>query len=69
LAEIFYGLIFTSAENRKPSSRSWQKKPAGSSSVLMLGNMAKAHEQQEKLEATDVATLNRLASVIVKHQM
>ncbi len=35
----------------------------------MLGNIAKALEQQEKLKAIDVAIPNRLASVIVKHQM
>lgn len=38
-------------------------------SYLMLGNTAKALEQQEKLKAIDPAVANRLASVIVKHQM
>jgi Flp pilus assembly protein TadD len=38
-------------------------------SYLMLGNNAKALEQQEKLKAIDPAIANRLASVIVKHQM
>jgi tetratricopeptide (TPR) repeat protein len=38
-------------------------------SYLMLGNTAKALEQQEKLKALDPAVANRLASVIVKHQM
>lgn len=38
-------------------------------SYLMLGNTAKALEQQEKLKAIDPAIANRLASVIVKHQM
>jgi hypothetical protein len=35
----------------------------------MMGNTAKALEQQEKLKALDPAIANRLASVIVKHQM
>jgi tetratricopeptide (TPR) repeat protein len=38
-------------------------------SYLMLGNTAKALEQQEKLKVLDPAVANRLASVIVKHQM
>jgi tetratricopeptide (TPR) repeat protein len=38
-------------------------------SYLMMGNTAKALEQQEKLKALDAAIANRLASVIVKHQM
>jgi tetratricopeptide (TPR) repeat protein len=38
-------------------------------SYLMLGNTAKALEQQEKLKALDPSVANRLASVIVKHQM
>jgi tetratricopeptide (TPR) repeat protein len=38
-------------------------------SYLMMGNTAKALEQQEKLKAIDPAIANRLASVIVKHQM
>ena len=38
-------------------------------SYLMMGNTAKALEQQEKLKALDPAIANRLASVIVKHQM
>lgn len=38
-------------------------------SYLMLGSTAKALEQQEKLKAIDPAIANRLASVIVKHQM
>jgi Flp pilus assembly protein TadD len=38
-------------------------------SYLMLGNTAKALEQQEKLKAIDPVVANRLASVIVKHQM
>jgi tetratricopeptide (TPR) repeat protein len=38
-------------------------------SYLMLGNTAKALEQQEKLKTLDPAVANRLASVIVKHQM
>jgi tetratricopeptide (TPR) repeat protein len=38
-------------------------------SYLMLGNTAKALEQQEKLKALDPAIADRLASVIVKHQM
>jgi tetratricopeptide (TPR) repeat protein len=38
-------------------------------SYLMLGNTAKALEQQEKLKALDPAVADRLASVIVKHQM
>ncbi|HEV7473137.1 MAG TPA: tetratricopeptide repeat protein [Pyrinomonadaceae bacterium] len=38
-------------------------------SYLMMGNMAKALEQQEKLKALDPAIANRLASVIVKHQL
>jgi hypothetical protein len=38
-------------------------------SYLMLGNTAKALEQQEKLKAIDPAVANRLASVIAKHQM
>src|SRR6267143_4058363 len=38
-------------------------------SYLMLGNTAKALEQQEKLKAIDPAVADRLASVIVKHQM
>jgi Flp pilus assembly protein TadD len=38
-------------------------------SYLMLGNTAKALEQQEKLKAIDPAVAGRLASLIVKHQM
>jgi tetratricopeptide (TPR) repeat protein len=38
-------------------------------SNLMLGNTAKALEQQEKLKAIDPAVADRLASMIVKHQM
>ena len=38
-------------------------------SYLMLGNTAKALEQQEKLKAIDPAIAERLASLIVKHQM
>ncbi len=38
-------------------------------SYLMLGNTPKALEQQEKLKAIDPAVADRLASVIVKHQM
>ena len=38
-------------------------------SYLMLGNIAKAMEQQEKLKAIDPAIADRLASVIVKRQM
>jgi tetratricopeptide (TPR) repeat protein len=38
-------------------------------SYLMMGNTPKALEQQEKLKAIDLAIANRLASVIVKHQM
>jgi tetratricopeptide (TPR) repeat protein len=38
-------------------------------SYLMQGNTAKALEQQEKLKALDPAIADRLASVIVKHQM
>jgi tetratricopeptide (TPR) repeat protein len=38
-------------------------------SYLMLGNTAKALEQQAKLKALDPAIADRLASVIVKHQM
>ena len=38
-------------------------------SYLMMKNMPKALEQQEKLKALDPAIANRLASVIVKHQM
>ncbi|HEV7930144.1 MAG TPA: tetratricopeptide repeat protein [Nitrosospira sp.] len=38
-------------------------------SYLMMGNTAKALEQQEKLKTLDSAIANRLASVIVKHQM
>ncbi len=38
-------------------------------SYLMMGNTAKALEQQEKLKALDPAIADRLASVIVKHQM
>jgi len=38
-------------------------------SYLMMGNTAKALEQQEKLKMLDPAIANRLASVIVKHQM
>jgi Flp pilus assembly protein TadD len=38
-------------------------------SYLMMGNTAKAMEQQEKLKALDPAIADRLASVIVKHQM
>ena len=38
-------------------------------SYLMLGNTAKALEQQEKLKTLDPAVADRLASVIVKHQM
>ena len=38
-------------------------------SYLMLGNTAKASEQQEKLKAIDPAIADRLASVIIKRQM
>ena len=38
-------------------------------SYLMMGNTAKALEQQEKLKALDPVIADRLASVIVKHQM
>lgn len=38
-------------------------------SYLMLGNTAKALEQQEKLKGIDAAVADRLASVIIKHQM
>ena len=38
-------------------------------SYLMMGNTAKAMEQQAKLKALDPAIADRLASVIVKHQM
>ncbi|HEV2828880.1 MAG TPA: tetratricopeptide repeat protein [Pyrinomonadaceae bacterium] len=38
-------------------------------SYLMLGNTAKAIEQREKLKTLDPAIADRLASVIVKHQM
>jgi tetratricopeptide (TPR) repeat protein len=38
-------------------------------SNLMLGNTAKALEQQEKLKTIDPVIANRLASMIVKHQM
>jgi tetratricopeptide (TPR) repeat protein len=38
-------------------------------SNLMLGNTAKALEQQEKLKTIDPAIADRLASMIVKHQM
>jgi len=38
-------------------------------SYLMMGNAAKASEQQEKLKAIDPVIANRLASVIVKRQM
>jgi tetratricopeptide (TPR) repeat protein len=38
-------------------------------SYLMQGNTAKALEQQEKLKTLDPAIADRLASVIVKHQM
>jgi tetratricopeptide (TPR) repeat protein len=38
-------------------------------SYLMLGNTAKALEQQAKLKTLDPAIADRLASVIVKHQM
>jgi tetratricopeptide (TPR) repeat protein len=38
-------------------------------SYLMLGNSEKALEQQEKLKTLDPAVADRLASVIVKHQM
>ena len=38
-------------------------------SYLMMGNTAKAIEQQEKLKAIDPAIAERLASVIVKQQM
>jgi tetratricopeptide (TPR) repeat protein len=38
-------------------------------SYLMLGNTAKALEQLERLKAIDPAVADRLASVIVKHQM
>ena len=38
-------------------------------SYLMMGNTAKALEQQEKLKEIDPAIADRLASVIVKHQM
>jgi hypothetical protein len=35
----------------------------------MLGNTAKALEQQEKLKTIDHVIADRLASMIVKHQM
>ncbi|MDQ5846230.1 MAG: hypothetical protein M3539_13150, partial [Acidobacteriota bacterium] len=38
-------------------------------SNLMLGNTAKAMEQQEKLKAIDPLVAERLASVIIKRQM
>ena len=38
-------------------------------SYLMMGNTAKAMEQQDKLKTLDPAIADRLASVIVKHQM
>ncbi|MEO7970216.1 MAG: tetratricopeptide repeat protein [bacterium] len=38
-------------------------------SNLMLGNTAKALEQQEKLKAIDPVIADRLASMIVKHQL
>jgi tetratricopeptide (TPR) repeat protein len=38
-------------------------------SYLMLGNTAKALELQEKLKAIDPLVADRLASLIVKHQM
>lgn len=38
-------------------------------SHLMLGNAAKASEQQEKLKTIDPAIADRLASVIIKRQM
>ncbi|MFN2499739.1 MAG: tetratricopeptide repeat protein [Pyrinomonadaceae bacterium] len=38
-------------------------------SNLMLGNTAKALEQQEKLKSIDPAVADRLASVIVKHRI
>jgi tetratricopeptide (TPR) repeat protein len=38
-------------------------------SNLMLGNTAKALEQQEKLKTIDPIIADRLASMIVKHQM
>jgi tetratricopeptide (TPR) repeat protein len=38
-------------------------------SYLMMGNTAKAIEQQNKLKTLDPAIADRLASVIVKHQM
>ena len=38
-------------------------------SYLMLGNTAKAMEQQEKLKTIDPAIADRLASVIIKKQM
>ncbi len=38
-------------------------------SYLMMGNTAKALEQEEKLKALDPVIADRLASVIVKHQM
>jgi len=38
-------------------------------SYLMLGNTAKASEQQEKLKAIDSLVADRLASAIVKRQM
>src|ERR1043166_47893 len=38
-------------------------------SYLMMGDTAKAMEQQDKLKAIDPAIADRLASVIVKHQM
>ena len=38
-------------------------------SNLMLGNTAKALEQQEKLKTIDPLIADRLASMIVKHQM
>jgi tetratricopeptide (TPR) repeat protein len=38
-------------------------------SYLMMGNTAKAIEQRDKLKTLDPAIADRLASVIVKHQM
>ncbi|HSS18547.1 MAG TPA: tetratricopeptide repeat protein [Pyrinomonadaceae bacterium] len=38
-------------------------------SYLMMGNTAKAMEQQEKLKQISPAVAERLASVIIKHQM
>ena len=38
-------------------------------SYLMLGDTTRALEQQEKLKTIDPVVADRLASVIVKHQM